>query len=104
MPSTKLFKHWLPLVDLLKSVSIALTHLFVDFFPAMNVFLFYRVIIDDVSNLLSFRYSITNFNFINQSNGWTLNNGALDFPLSHWDGLHLVEKGNLGLGKTISKV
>ena len=33
-----------------------------------------------------------------------LNNGTLDFSLFYLDGLHLVEKGNLELGKSILKV
>ena len=35
--------------------------------------------------------------------GRTLNNGALYFSLFYSDGLHLVEKGNLKLGKSILK-
>ena len=46
---------------------------------------------------------VNNFNFINQSKGWTLDNGTLDFSLFYSDGLHLVQKGNLKLGKSILK-
>ena len=35
--------------------------------------------------------------------GWKLNNCALDFLLFYSDGLHLVEKGNLKVGKSVLK-
>ena len=50
-----------------------------------------RVIIDEINNLLSFKCSVNNFNFIDQSNGWILDNGTLDFSLFYSDGLHLVQ-------------
>ena len=62
-----------------------------------------RVIIDEINDLLSFKYSVNNFHFIDQSKGWTLDNGTLDFSLFYSDGLHLVRKGNLKLGKSILK-
>ena len=62
-----------------------------------------RVIIDEINNLLSFKCSVNNFNFIDQSNGWILDNGTLDFSLFYSDGLHLVQKDNLKLGKSILK-
>ena len=61
------------------------------------------MIINQVNNLLKSKCSVKNFPFINQTNGWTLNNGALDFSLFYLDGLHLVEKDNLKLGKSILK-
>ena len=57
-----------------------------------------RVIIDEINDLLSFRCSVNNVHFIDQSKGWTL-----DFSLFYSDGLHLIEKGNLKLGKSILK-
>ena len=57
----------------------------------------------EVSDLLKSKCSVKNFNFINQSNGWTLSNSAFDFLLFYLDGLHLVAKGNLRLGKSILK-
>ena len=43
---------------------------------------------------------VKSFHFINQK--WHfINNGTLDFLLFYSDGLHLVEKGNLKLGKSI---
>lgn len=62
----------------------------------MNVFL--------LIDLLSFKCSLNKFIFINQSSEWTLNNGALDSLLFHSDGLHLVKRGNLKLGRSILKV
>ena len=43
------------------------------------------------------------FHFIDQSKGWTLDNDTLDFSLLYSDGLHLIKKGNLKLGKSILK-
>ena len=71
--------------------------------PRDECFSVKRVIIDEINDLLSFKCSVNNFHFIDQSNRWTLNNGTLDFSLFYSDGLHLVEKGNLELGKSILK-
>ena len=62
-----------------------------------------RVIIADINDRLSFKCSVNNFHFIDQSNGWTLNKGTLNLSLFYPDGLHLVEKGNLELEKSILK-
>ena len=62
-----------------------------------------RVIIDEINDLPSFKCSVNNFHFIDQSNGWSLDNGTLDFSLFYPDGLHLVQKDNLKLGKSILK-
>ena len=61
------------------------------------------LIIDEINDLLSFKCSVNNFHFIDQSKGWTLHNGTLDFSLFYSDDLHLVQKGNLKLGKYILK-
>ena len=66
-------------------------------------FSIYRLIINEVNNLLKFKCLVNNFHFVNQNNGWTLNNGAPDFSLFYSDDLYLVEKGNLKLGKSILK-
>ena len=63
-----------------------------------------RVIIDEINDLLSFKCSRNNLHFSDQSKGWILDNGTLDFLLFYSDGLHLVQKGNLKLGKSILKV
>ena len=62
-----------------------------------------RVVIDEINGLLSFKCSINDFNFIDPSNRWALDNGALDFSLFYSDDLHLVRKGNLEYGKSILK-
>ena len=72
--------------------------------PRDECFSVKRVIIDEINDLLSFKCSVNNFHFIDQCNRWTLNNGALYFSLIYSDGLHLVEKGNLEIGKSILKV
>ena len=61
------------------------------------------LIINEVNDLLKSKCLVKSFHFINQNNGWTLNNGTLDFSLFYSDALHLVEKGNLKLGKSILK-
>ena len=86
---------------------------FVDYFPVMNDFLLIENKINDqindqmmknkwsnhqINDLLSFKFSINSFHFIDQSNGWPLNNGTLDFLLFYLDGLHSVKKDNLELG------
>ena len=63
-----------------------------------------RVITDEINDFLSFKCSVNNLRFIGQSNRWTLNNSTLDFSLFYSDGLHLIEKCNLELGKSILKV
>ena len=62
-----------------------------------------RVITGEINDVLSFKCSANNFHFIDQSKGWTLDNDALDFSLFYSDGLDLVQKGNLKLGKSILK-
>ena len=61
------------------------------------------MIIDEINDLLSSKCSVNNFHFIDQSNGWTSDNGILDFLLFYLDGLHLVQNGNLEFGKSILK-
>ena len=51
-----------------------------------------RVIIDEINDLLSFKCSVNNFHFIDQSKGWTLDNSTLDFSLFYSDGLNLVQR------------
>ena len=69
----------------------------------MNYFSINILIINEVSDLLKSKCLVKSFHFVNQGNGWTLNNGALDFSSFYSDGLYLVEKGNLKLGKSILK-
>ena len=71
--------------------------------PQDESFLINRLIINEVNDLLKSKYLVKSFHFINQNYGWTLNNSTLDFSLFYSDGLHLVEKGNLKLRKSILK-
>ena len=71
--------------------------------PCDESFLINRLIINEVNDLLKSKCFVKSFHFINLNNGWTLNNGTLDFLLFYSDALHLVEKGNLKLGKSILK-
>ena len=71
--------------------------------PRDESFSINRLIINEVNDLLKSKCLVKSFHFINQNNGWTLNNGKLEFSLFYSDALHLVEKGNLKLGKSILK-
>ena len=71
--------------------------------PRDESFSINRLIINEVNDLLKSKRFVRSFHFINLNNGWTLNNGTLDFSLFYSDALHLVEKGNLKLGKSILK-
>ena len=71
--------------------------------PREESFSINRLIINEVDNLLKSKYLVKSFHFINLNNGWTLNNGTLDFPLFSSDALQSVEKGNLKLGKSVLK-
>ena len=68
-------------------------------FPRDETFLVKRLIINNVNVRRIFKFSVKSFHSINQNNGWTVNQGALDFLLFYSDGLHLVKRGNLRLGK-----
>ena len=72
--------------------------------PCDESFSINRLIINEVNDLLKSKCFVKSFHFINLNNGWTLNNGTLDFLLFCSDALHLVEKRNLKLGKSILKV
>ena len=72
-----------------------------EYSPTMNLFLL--LILNEVNNLLKSKCLVKSFHFINQNNGWTLNNGTLFFLLFYSDSLYLVEKCNLKLGKSFLK-
>ena len=72
--------------------------------PRNESFSINRLIINEVNNLLKSKCLVKSFHFVNQNNGWRLKNSALDFSLFYSDGLYLVEKCNLKLGKSILKV
>ena len=69
--------------------------------PRDESFSINRLIINEVNYLLKYKCFVKGFHFINLNNGWTLNNGTLDCSLFYSDALHLVDKGNLRLGKSI---
>ena len=72
--------------------------------PCNESVLINRLIINEVNDLLKSKCLVKSFHFINQNNGWTLdNNGTLGFSLFYSDALHLVEKGNFKLDKSILK-
>ena len=85
------------------NVSKTLRYLFENYFPAMNVFSINRVTTDEIKNLLNFKCSMNSVYFINQSNGWTLNNGVLDFLLFYSGILYLVKKKQSWIWKIYSK-
>ena len=68
----------------------------------MNFFI-NRLIINEVTDLLKPKCLDKIFHFINQNNGWTLNNSTLNFSLFYSDILHSVKKVNLKLVKSILK-
>ena len=93
-----LFKDWLPLVHPVKTDSITLT--FICGLPSRECFFInsHYWWNKQSSQFQRFRKS----HFVDQINGWTLNNGTLDFSLFYSDDLHLVEKCNLELTVTIN--
>ena len=103
IPPLILFRDWLSLVHLLKYKFNNPNIFICGLLPRNECFSINRVIIDEINDLLSFKCSINNLHFTDQSNRWTLNNGTLDFLLFYSDDLHLVEKGNLEHGKSILK-
>ena len=74
-----------------------------EYSPRDESFSINRLIINEVNDLLKSKCLVKSSHFINQNNGWTLKNGALDFSLFYSDGLHLLEEGNPKLGKSILK-
>ena len=71
--------------------------------PRDESFSINRLTINEVDDLLKSKRLVKSFHFINPSNGSELNNGTSNFSLFYSDGLHLVEKGNLKLDKSILK-
>ena len=61
-----------------------------------------RVLINEVNEILKHQCNINGFAFIFQDHGWTFTNGSLDCYLLYKDMLHLIEKGNVKLGKSIT--
>ena len=61
-----------------------------------------RVLINEVNEILKHQCNINGFAFIFQDHGWTFANGSLDCSLFYEDMLHLIEKGNVKLAKSIT--
>ena len=55
------------------------------------------------NKILKVKYSLNKFFFIDQDNYWTQPNGCLNSDMFYLDKLHLVEKGNLVLAKSINR-
>ena len=60
-----------------------------------------RLLINDVNEILKYQCNINGFDFIFHDRGWTLANGSLDYLVFDKDLLHLIEQGNIKLGKSI---
>ena len=103
IPLMILLKFWLSSVQFLTTSPVSPIYLSVDYSTKMNLFFINRLIINEEKDLLKSKSLVKSFHFINQNNGWTLNNGTLDFSLFYSDALHLVQKGNLKLGKSVLK-
>ena len=60
-----------------------------------------RQLIKETNNILKSSCSVNHINFIDQDANWIQMNGSLKPDLFYLDKLHLVEKGNLILAKSI---
>ena len=69
--------------------------------PQNESFSIKGLIVNEVNDLLKSKCLVKSFHFINENNGWSLNNGTVDFSLFYSDALHLIKRGNLKLGKSI---
>ena len=58
-------------------------------------------LIKETNNILKSSYSVNHMKFIDQDASWIQMNGSLKLDLFYSDKLHLVEKGNLILAKSI---
>ena len=61
-----------------------------------------RVLINEMNEILKHQCNINGFAFIFQDHGWTFTSGSLDCSLFYKDILHLIEKGNVKLAKSIT--
>ena len=60
-----------------------------------------RILIKEINTILKCRCVFHRFNSIEQEQGWTGNNDALDPSLFYQDKLHLIEKENIKLSESI---
>ena len=58
-----------------------------------------RILIKEINTRLKCKCVLHLFNFIEQKQGWTNNNGVLDSWLFYQDMLHLIQKGNIKLSE-----
>ena len=63
-----------------------------------------RVYIKDVNEILKLKCVWFSFSYVGQDDDWTLANGSLNPELFYSDKIHLVEKGNSKLSKSIRKI
>ena len=61
-----------------------------------------RVLINEVNEILKHQCNINGFAFVFQDHRWTFANGSLNCSLFYDDMLHLIEKGNVKLAKSIT--
>ena len=59
-----------------------------------------RILIKEINTILKCKCVLHLFNFIEQKQGWTNNNGVLDSWLFYQDMLHLIQKGNIKLSES----
>ena len=62
-----------------------------------------RVYVIETNNILKVKCSLNKFFFIDQDTYWTQPNGCLNSDMFYLDKLHLVEKGNIVLAKSICR-
>ena len=56
---------------------------------------------EEINAILKCKCAFHSFNFIEQKQGWTNNNGTLDPSLFYHGKLHLIQKGNTKLSESI---
>ena len=71
--------------------------------PRDNYWSINRVYIKDVNETLKLKCVQFSFSYIGQDTDWALENGSLNPELFYSDKIHLVEKGNSKLSKSIRK-
>ena len=70
--------------------------------PRHEGWLVNRALINKVNEILKYQCNINGFALIFQDHGWTFANGSLDCSLFYKDMLHLIDKGNVKLAKSIT--
>ena len=69
--------------------------------PRNDTSLINRLLIKETNNILKSSYSVNHVKFIDQDANWIQMNDSLKTNLFYLDKLHLVEKGNLILAKSM---